>query len=54
MFLREKRAVSCVQTEDFMGWFGRAGSYHAQSIEMPKRKKMPYSSHEKRWVCFLW
>lgn len=23
-------------------------AYHAQSIEMPKRRKMPYSSHEKR------
>ena len=28
--------------------------YHAHSIEMPSKRKMPYSSHEKRWVCFLW
>ncbi len=28
--------------------------YQAQSMEMPRRRKMAYSSHEKRCVCFLW
>lgn len=34
--------------------FWERGAYQAQSMEMPRRRKMEYSSHEKRGVCFLW
>ena len=39
----------------FPGKFLRMGeAYQAHSIEMPRRRKMAYSSHDRRCLCFLW
>ena len=40
---------------DRVGWVGEAGeAYHAHSMETPSRRKMEYSSQEKRGLRALW